>query len=133
MIQLAAEITAWFTDIDEAELAARQLRQRGHGISSLRIRQPRPKETDSGVPRPISYYETAAGQTWMTGGNMSGMPAFFPGIFDERDAAAGGQDGPAGRSDCLMVIRTGERHAEHNAAILTSLHAQNLHVVTGLP
>ena len=134
MIQLAAEITAWFTDIDEAELAARQLRQRGHGISSLKIRQPRPKGHDNGIPRPtaLSYYGTTAGQAWLSGGNVSGVPAFFPGILADRDVT-GGQDGPAGRSDCLMVIRTGERHAQHNAAILTSLHAQNLHVVTGLP
>lgn len=135
MIQLAAEITAWFADIDEAELAARQLRQRGHGISSLKIRQPRPKGNDNGVPHPtaLSFYGTTAGQSWMSGGNMATTPVLFPALMADNDGAIGGQDGPAGRSDCLMVIRTGERHAQHNAAILTSLHAQNLHVVTGLP
>ena len=135
MIQLSAEITAWFADIDEAELAARQLRQRGHGIRSLKIRQPRLRETDSGVPRPtaLSYYGTAAGQAWMSGGNMAVAPVLFPALMADSDRVTGGSDGPAGRTDCLMVIRTGERYAEHNAAILTSFHAQNLHVVTGLP
>ena len=38
---LAAEITAWFQNIDDAEAAARELRRRGRGIRSLRIRQPR--------------------------------------------------------------------------------------------
>ena len=134
MIQLAAEITAWFTDIDEAELAARQLRQRGHGIRSLKIRQPRPKGADNGVPHPtaLSYYGTTAGQTYLSGGNIGGVSAFFPSFFSNRDVT-GGQDGPYGRQDCLMVIRTEERYAHMNEALLTSLHAQNLHVVTGLP
>lgn len=138
MIQLAAEITAWFRDIDEAEYAARQLRRRGHGIRSLKIRQPRPGRTGDSLPTSLAaltYYGTASGQTWLSGGNIAGVPAAFPGFLDDSDAVPGrdNRDGPDGREDCLMVIRSEERQAQLNAALLTALHAQNLHVVTGLP
>ena len=132
---MAAEITAWFSSIDDAENAARELRKRGRGIRSLRIRQPKRKSwDDEGQMRTaLALYGTPLGQSYISGGGYAAAAGFIPMVFEDSAANQGGMDGPAGRKDCLMVVITDDSAAQTDAALLTALHASHVHTVPRLP
>ena len=131
---MAAEITAWFENVDQAENAARELRRRARGIRSLRIRQPRPRpEPDPSVPlQALALYGAPTAQTAAGGSAPYAPQGFFPGALEDA-LSEPLLDGPAGRTDALMIIRAEEGSARQTAAVLTALHARNVRVTPGLP
>ncbi len=131
---LAAEITAWFQNIDDAEAAARELRRRGRGIRSLRIRQPRPRTGEGGSAafQALALYASPSAQAAVGGSMPFATPGYFPGLWEDAAAAEAG-DGPAKRKDSLMIIRTEDGSARQVAAILTALHASHVRITPGLP
>lgn len=135
---MAAEITAWFSDIDDAENAARELRKRGRGIRSLRIRQPKREGQRSGGQGPemqtaLAFYGTPLGQSYISGGGGYPAAGFVPNMFMDTSGAAGGTDGPAGRQECLMVVITEDGAAREDAALLTAMHGSHVHMAPRLP
>lgn len=132
---MAAEITAWFSSIDDAENAARELRKRGRGIRSLRIRQPKRKGWDDKqqMQTALALYGTPLGQSYISGGGGFATAGFIPMAFEDSTIDQGGMDGPAGRKDCLMVVIADDGAAHDDAALLTALHASHVHTVPRLP
>ena len=125
---MSSEITAWFSDIDAAEAAARQLRHRGKGIRALRIRQPRIKHPgDLSFP---SAYAAAYGEGFLAGGSGGFTPA-PPAIF----GITGDQEENEREKDtaCLMVIKSEDRQAAFNVSLLHALHAGQVRLVQNLP
>ncbi len=135
---MAAEITAWFSNIDDAENAARELRRRGRGIRSLRIRQPKRaqrggEETELGIRTALAVYGTPLGQAYISGGGGYTPVGLLPAVFADDPRAVGGMDGPAGREDCLMVVVTEDSTAHDDAALLIAMHGSHVHMVPRLP
>ncbi len=127
---MAAEITAWFENIDAAENAARELRRRGKGIRSLRIRQPKQQSRTPGdaMWAAMALYATPVGQSVVSGSAGLPITGFFP------DALEGESRPPAhNREDCLMVLTAEDSAARFDAALLTALHAGHLHMVPHMP
>lgn len=130
---MAAEITAWFENVDQAENAARELRRRARGIRSLRIRQPRPHpEADPAPLQALALYGAPTAQSAAGGSAPYASPGFFPGVLEDA-LSEPVLDGPAGRTDALMIIRAEEGSARQTAALLTALHARNVRVTPGFP
>ena len=134
MYLLASEITAWFANIDDAETAARELRRRGRGIRSLRIRQPKPRPERGGSAafQALALYASPTAQSAVGGSAPYVSPGIFPGLLEDAVAAETG-DGPSKRKDSLMIIRAEDGSARQVAAILTALHASHVKLTPGLP
>lgn len=131
---MAAEITAWFMNIDDAEAAARELRRRGQGIRSLRIRQPRPhpKRNPDIAFQALALYASPTAQSALGGSAPFVSPGFFPGLLEDA-ATEQPKDSPSNRKDTQMILKTEDRTAHRVAAILTALHAQHVQITPGLP
>ncbi len=126
---MSSEITAWFPNIDAAETAARQLRRRGRGIRSLKIRQPHTvSDLSEPILSPLSGYSLPLGEAFLSGGSFGVMP-LLPVSFKNADRPPE----PFQDSSCLMVMKSDDKSASFNVSLLHALHAERVHSVSGLP
>jgi len=123
---MPAEITGWFSDIDEAEHAAREMRRLGKGIRSLKIRQPKERRKESNFLPMMAYYgsEPLNGSNYQPVGYLAGTKNV------SEDARL---DGPLSRKDCFMVMVCEDSTASSNASLMRALHGSHINMIPHLP
>lgn len=127
------KIFAKFDTVDDAEYAARGVRERFIGIKAVKIRY-----REIGVIAPDlptkSFALFDSGDTYMVGnaghGVLSGFSPVlyfdsdFMDIPDKRDL-----DGPVGRTECLLEISAESYSAQNVAKFLRSAHGRKINII----
>lgn len=135
------ELYARFSSIDEAEAAVRTLRQGCGGVRSFRIRRRRRLQEGESDLLPASAFamlgtgafsapaagmETGAGLgTGLNQGSYSGAllgAALLPDLASGEEERPAGEDGPAGREDCLLEVRVEDAQASRAEDLLRAAH-----------
>ena len=124
------KVFAHFSDIDEAEYAAREAKRLFAGIKAVKIRY---REVGSVAPDlPIkSFALFDSGDTSYNLGGAHGLVTpFSPALYFDSDFAdipsREALDGPEGRIDCIMEMAVEVYAAENVAHFLRSAHGRSV-------
>ncbi len=127
------KVYAQFDSIDEAENAARDLRQRCEGIKAVKIRY---REVGDIAPDlPVKSF--ALFDSWDSSVNgttgQGASSSFSPAVYFDSDFAdlptREMLDGPRGRVDCSMDVAVEDYSAESVAHVLRSSHGRKVSVL----
>ena len=117
------DLYARFSDIDQAEAAIRMLRHRCGGVRAFEVRRRRrPEEQNRLLPAAMAFY----------GANLIGDPSLgpangavlLPSLLSRTEAPL--IDGPAGREDCLLMVRVVRGQAARAASLLRTCHGSEI-------
>ncbi len=127
------KVYAQFDTIDEAENAARDLRQRCEGIKAVKIRY---REVGTVAPDlPVSSFALFDSGDYSAGaGGAHGLAeSFSPAVYFDSDftdiPTREMLDGPRGRVDCSMDVAVEDYSADSVAHVLRSAHGRKVSIL----
>ncbi|MDD6034571.1 MAG: hypothetical protein PUC47_14040, partial [Oscillospiraceae bacterium] len=132
------EIYARFSNTDEAEAAIRTLRQRCGGIRAFHIRRRRRLKEGESDLLPASAFallgapafgDPASGPDAGGAMGLGGYGLAVPGLLWSSPEPPGGEDGPAGREDCLLELLVEDGSAARAEALLRAVHGMEVFTV----